>query len=357
LTQFKSTLIVLIANLVLGLLLCACSQRTMEKGRTASSAKFSEPLRMAISPYQDTAFLVNVKSLGLGEKYGTKLELLTLPWEDILPAVASAGKTVDIGYASLATYLTKSENLNKQGNDPVLFIYPLLVFKGNGFVSFNPSVPVLNHESVNNNPLVKKFLSYKIGAPKSSFAQMLLYMLTKKIGMKFSNLPITDTTMNDGLLAAENGSLDIAAAGVPQRTEALKQYGRVVFSADALGVGDIVGLVCKESVYKERRKDIDSLIKMQFDCEKFVLNDLDHHSDAMLTYLKANAATQYTLPEFKQALTYQYFPLSIKDAEKEMVFNKGKYSIDKQTDAVNQYLLDIGAIKTARPTPKIISLN
>ncbi len=187
--------------------------------------------------------------------------------------------------------------------------------------------------------------------------QMLLYMLAQKAGLKFSDLSITYTTMNDGILAAENGSLDIAAAGVTQRTEALKRHGRVVFSADALEVGDIVGLICKESVYTRRKKDIDTLTKMHFDCEKYVLSDLDHHSDAMLAYLKANASTKYTLPEFKQALTYQYFPLSIKDINDEILSPKGKYSIDKQTTIVNQYLLDIGIAKFPRLVPKIVRLG
>src|SRR5271156_6725848 len=83
-------------------LLTACS---INSDNTAASTSTDSSLRMAISPYQDTAFLVNVKELGLEKKYGTKIELLTLPWEDILPAVASAGKTVDVGYASLTMYL------------------------------------------------------------------------------------------------------------------------------------------------------------------------------------------------------------------------------------------------------------
>jgi ABC-type nitrate/sulfonate/bicarbonate transport system substrate-binding protein len=355
LANLKNRLGISTAILLLSTLLCACSNQVAHEGEELS--KSHEPLRMAISPYQDTAFLVNAKELGLEKKYGTKLELLTLPWEEILPAIASAGNTVDVSYASLTTYLTKSENLNKQTDDPVLFIYPLLVFKGNGFVTFNPTVPELTHENIKNQTLVKKFLAFKIGAPKSSMGQMLLYMLAQKAALKFADIPITDITMNDGLLAAENGSLDIAAAGVPQRTEAIRRHGRVVLSADTFGVGDIIGLVCKESVYKKRQKDIDSLIKMHFDCEKYVLSDIDHHSDTMLAYLRAKASTKYTLPEFKQALTYQYFPLSVKEVEESMVSSVGKYSIGKQTAMVNQYLVDIGTIKSALSVPKPIVLS
>lgn len=159
--------------MTLSALLCSCAKQGTGTTSSAASLGSDVPLRMGISPYQDTAFLVNAKPLGLEKKYGTRLELLTLSWEEILPAVASAGKTVDAGYASLTDYLTKSENLNSGSDDSVLFIYPLYVFEGYGFVSFNKSVPELNHHSINDPALVKKFLSYKIGVPKSSMGQML----------------------------------------------------------------------------------------------------------------------------------------------------------------------------------------
>jgi ABC-type nitrate/sulfonate/bicarbonate transport system substrate-binding protein len=326
----------------------ACS-----KSPDASSDESNAPLRMAISPYQDTAFLVNVKKLGLEKKYGTKVELLTIAWEDILPAIASAGQSVDVGYASLTDYLTKCENLNSASDDPVLFIYPIWVFRGAGFVTFDPNVPTLDRQTVENRLLDKKFLSYKIGVAKNSMNQMVLFMLTQKAGTKFSDVSFTDISLNDGILATENGSLDIAAAGVTQRTEVEKRHGRVVLTMDTFGMGDIDGLACKASVYKKRKKDIEALIRMEFDCKKYVLSDLDHNSETILAYLKDHASTQYSLAEFKHALSFQYFPLSTQDVDKEILSNNGKYSIEKHVANVNAYLKAIGVAKSPRPVPKI----
>lgn len=312
---------------------------------------------MAISPYQDTCFLVNAEPLDLEKKYATDLELVTLPWEEILTSLASAGPTVDAGYASLTDFLTKEANINKQTDDPVVFVYPLYVFKGGGFVTFNSAVPELNQKTINDPATVKKFLSFKIGAPKNSMLQMLLFMLAKKAGMKLSEVRFTDIMYHDGLLAAENGSLDIAAAGVTQRTEAEKRHGRVVLTMDTLGMGDIDGLACKRSTYKRRKKDIEALIKMQFECQQYVLTDLDHHSDTILAYLKDRASTQYTLAEFKKALTHQYFPSGIDEVQKEILSESGKYSIDKHTSLINEYLKEAGIAQSAHPTVKIISVS
>ena len=52
----------------------------------------TDTLRVAIAPYQDIAMLVNYKHLSLDQKYGVSLQLMTMNWEDIPPAVASAGR-------------------------------------------------------------------------------------------------------------------------------------------------------------------------------------------------------------------------------------------------------------------------
>ena len=69
-------------------------------GRLATVATQTKSIRVAISPYQDIGMVVNLKPMGLEKKYGVDVELQTLAWEDIVPAMASHGTTFDLGYAS-----------------------------------------------------------------------------------------------------------------------------------------------------------------------------------------------------------------------------------------------------------------
>jgi len=311
------------------------------------------PLKVGISPYQDIAMIVNVKNLGLEKKYGTDIELITLPWEDILPAVASKGETVDVGFGSLAEYLQKVENLNKNSDDPVLFVYPNYVFKGCGFVCFNPAVPEITPANVNDPATLRKFLSFKLGAQKNSQNDMLLILLAHKAGVPYSQLHITDITINDGLLAAEQGSLDAAAAGLTQRTEALKRHGRVVLTMETLGAADVDGFVCKESILKRRRQDIQSLVHMWLDCSKYVTSDIEHHTGAEFAYLSKNAATKYTIAEFKRALTQEYFPTTLEEVQENILAPNSKYSVARERKQVGDYLVDIGAVKAPPQMPKM----
>jgi ABC-type nitrate/sulfonate/bicarbonate transport system substrate-binding protein len=332
-----------------------CSQRSeVEKaGETSSSSDGA--LKVAISPYQDIAMLVNEKNLGLEKKYGTQLELITLPWEDIPNAIASGSSAVDVGFVGLTDYLSKVENMNATDKDPIVYVYPDYVFRGGGFVSFKKDVPIIDAKTVTDPKVVRQFLSFKIGAQRSSCFQMAIFELAKKVGMKPSELNLIDTTINDGLLAAENGSLDIASAGLTQRTEAVKRGGRVVLTIDTMGIVETDGFVCKESTLKRRRKDLENLVRMWFDCTNYVTSDVDHHAGATLAYLKKNAATQYTLEQYKRTIAEEYFPKSPAEAERELVRPEAKWSLDRQGRFTIDYLHEIGA--KAPKTPPVPALS
>jgi ABC-type nitrate/sulfonate/bicarbonate transport system substrate-binding protein len=354
-SSVKSLLVVLQITLVM--FLAGCSSKLSSASSSSVESKQPVPLRVAIAPYQDMSILFSEKEPVLEKQYGVKLEFLTMPWEEIIPAVASAGQTVDVGFASIADYMCKSEHLNGRGDDPLLYIYPAYIFHGGAFMTFNPAVPVLDPHTVKDHALVKKFLTFKLGVQKNSCSHMLLWLLAYNAGVKFSSIQVVDTTLNDGMLAVENGSLDAAAAGLTQRTEALKRHGRVAVDMDTVGLVDISGFICKESVYRKRKKDIESLIRIWCDCSRYVLSDIDHHSAASLAYLKANASTKYTLDEFKRALAQEYFPRNVAEEQRDIISSTGKYSIARIATLSNQYLLDIGAIKTAGPIPQMITIK
>ncbi len=342
-------------SVLAGLMLSACTatQEPLPSNRLDTAAA---PLRVAVSPYQDIAMFQNEKLLGLEDKYGTKLELVTMAWDDILPAIASAGQTADVGFGSLVEYLEKLENLNSKTDDPVMFIYPAYVFKGGGFISFNKSMPDLTPETISNRDLVKKFLTFRFGIQKHNVSEMVLFSLARRVGFDTAKLHTTDITLNDSLLATENGSLDASWAGLTQRTEALKRHGRIVLTMETVGLADITGFVCKASTLKRRRKDIEAMIRMWFDCTDYVFKDLDHHTAAPLAWLKANASTQYTLPEYKKAITQECFPTSIAEAKQLIVDRDGKYSSDRIAREVGQYLVETGAARFAPPPPKLLQL-
>lgn len=324
-------------------------------GGCQSNKSSSGSLTVAISPYQDIAMIVNADSLKLESKYALKLNLVTMSWEDILPAVASAGRTVDVGFGSLTEYLTKYGEFNKNASDSIMFIYPLYVFNAGAFVTFNDSVPSLNKETIKDTTVVKQFLGYRIGAQRESIYEMMLYALAGRVGVNPKDLNLFDTPLNDGFLAASSHSLDISSAGLTQLTETLKLNGRVVLNMDALGFADITGFICKKSTLVTHDKEIRALIQIWFDCVSHVFADIDRNSHNSLEYLRTTASTDYTLEEYKKALSQEFFPKSLADSKEVFLRSNGVYSLRRISSEVNEYLLHVG--KTQHPAPIPVPLD
>lgn len=314
----------------------------------------SRALRVGLSPYQDLAMIVNIKPLGLEKKYGTDVELITLPWEELLPSVATVGRGLDVGFASYAEYLTKYNNLNTGTSDPILFVYPLYVFKGGAFVTFKADIPTLSGSGLGDKELVQKVLQSKIGAQKKSIYEMMLFRLAVIGGEDPKKLQIIDTPLDQGFIAAEQGSLDAASAGLTQITEAQRRNGRVILTMDDLKFADFTGFIVKKSVYVAREKDIKNLINMWFESVDFVYRDLDKNSAASLAYLNSQASTRYTLDEYKRALSQEFLPRSVAEAEKQFVDDGGMFPVRTIRGTVLQYLTQEGVIKAAPAIPDFI---
>lgn len=343
------TLKAILALSLLGILVFSCNNKVKEG---------SVPLKLAISPYQDLAMIVNLKNLDLEKKYNLKVELQTLPWEEIIPAISSAGETVDVGFASYVEFITKSNNLNKNSKDSIVFIYPAYIFAGGGFTTFKKDFPVLDEKSAKNPALIKKFLSYKIGAQKNSMFDMAIYRLANSVSMDIKDLKVIDTPMSDGILALQSGSLDFAAAGLTQRNEVEKQGGKVALSFKTLGFADITGFICKKSVLEKRRAEIEKLIKIWFECVSYVTSDVDKHVGvATLPYLAKNASTKYTIETYKNAISQEIFPNNIVEANKIIIADSAHFSGTHIYETVSNYLVK-NKIVTYKPSkPKFITVN
>lgn len=324
-----------------------------------SSCKKEVKLRVAISPYQDIAMIVNKDNLKLEEKYKTGIDLITMNWEEILPAVSSAGETVDVGFGSLTEYLTKYENINKSTNDPVLFIYPAYIYKGGGFLSFNKNVPVITKDNVANDSIVRHFLSFKIGAQKNSIYEMILFSLANRHKIPFKGLKIYDTPMNDGFLAAQghNPSIDITSAGLTQITEGNKYNGRLVLEMENVGFADITGFICKQSTLTNKRQQIEDFINMWFECVDYVFQDINANSRFSLKYLDEKAATKYTLEQYKTALSQEYFPKTLSESENSIVSDSGLYSYKRISGDIIEYLFTNSIVKNKPPVPHFIEIK
>jgi hypothetical protein len=141
------------------------------------------------------------------------------------------------------------------------------------------------------------------------------------------------------LLAALNGSLDVVGVGLTQRAEALKEGGRTVLNMDNVGFADITGFLVRQSTLTARRQEIEKLIRIWFECVDFVLSDIEKNAGDTIRYLDAKSATQYTLTGFADALSNEYFPRSVQEAQRILIDESGKFSAVRISKSIVDFLL------------------
>jgi len=302
---------------------------------TAGCASQSQQIRYGISPYQDTAMPVVAQSMDLYRKNGLNVELVNVAWEDIIPSLASHGRTIDVGIGSINLLLPRAENINAQGGGDVIFYYPLYVFKGAALmVSKESGVRPLSeflakYPNDRNRAIkeaVQQIVGMTVGVPQGTpYEEMLMYAF-KTAGEDYrKEVKLTYVNLQDALPAFLGGHLQVSGAGVTQRTEAQRHGARVFMQMEDINFAEIIGLVTTQHYAAAHSSELDKLERIWFESVDYLMNDVDHRAAPVLSYLAKTASTKYSLDEYKQALGFQLFPRSEQEARQLFLDPAGRF--------------------------------
>jgi NitT/TauT family transport system substrate-binding protein len=312
-------------------------------------------IRYGISPFQDTAMPKVSEGIGLFEKHGLAVELISVGWEDIVPSLASGGRTIDVAIGSINTFLPRAENINKVGGGDVRFFFPLYVFKGatllmqkdsemTSLTHFNAHYPKDRNLAIKEAMLQLK--GKTIAVPKGTPYEQMLYAGLEIAGMDPErDVDIRNVKLADALLAFRNGDVDVIGAGVTQRTEATRDGAQVFLDMDSFGFAEIVGLMTTQKFADEHPEVLEKIIVVWFESVRYLFEDVEKNSRHVLDYLDATSSTKYSLEEYKKALSFQEFPRSIDEADKLLMAKDSKFFWRRTWDIVNDYLIKQGDIK------------
>jgi ABC-type nitrate/sulfonate/bicarbonate transport system substrate-binding protein len=309
----------------------------------------SDKIIYGISPFQDTSMPKVAEGMGLYEQNNLNVELVSVAWEDVIPSIASGGRTIDIGIGSINLLLPRAENINVLGGGDVTFYFPLYVFKGASLM-MNKELKIKTISDFLELYPDDRNRAMKIGLPQGTPYEQMLLAALKIAGMSPENdIDLRYVKLSDGLPAFLSGNLDIVGAGVTQRTEAMRYGHKIFIDMESLGFAEIIGIVTTKRFAEKHPSELKKLIYIWFESVEKLMSDVDKHSKHVLEYLSATASTRYTLEEYKRALNFQEFPTSIEKAKSLFADEKGKFYWKRTWDIVNSYLLDTGKIK--KPIP------
>jgi ABC-type nitrate/sulfonate/bicarbonate transport system substrate-binding protein len=299
------------------------------------------------------------EGMGMYRANGLNVDLRTVAWEDIVPSLASAGQTIDVGIGSINLLLPKAENIDVKGHGDVVFYYPLYVFKGAAILMHKESRirPLSDfirlYPSDRNRAIREAMLQLKgmsIAVPQGTPYEQMLLAALKVAGMNpKTDIDLRYVKLADSLPAFLQGGVDLVGAGVTQRTEAARHGHRVFMDMESLGFAEVIGLVTTNHFAQAHPAEMQKLVRIWFDSVDKLMSDIDGNSKYVLSYLDKTASTKYSLKEYKAALTFQEFPRSIQDDEKLMFDPAGRFYWKRTWDIVDDYLVSTKA--SSAPIP------
>ena len=254
-------------------------------GCGGGSSGGSEQIRYGISPFQDTAMPVMAQSMGLYKSNGLNVELLNVGWEDVIPSLASRGRTIDVGIGSINLLLPRAENINVQGGGDVVFYYPFYVFKGAALLvqkeskvrpvsEFLAKYPTDRTRAITE--AMRQIEGMTVGVPQGTPYEQMLMSAFKTAGQDYRKaVKLTYVKLADALPAFLAGQLQVCGAGVTQRTEAERFGHRVFLQMEDINFAEIIGLVTTRHYADGHRDQLEKLRSVWFESVDYLMGDVD----------------------------------------------------------------------------------
>lgn len=315
-------------------------------------------ITLGISPYQDTAIPVIAQTNGIYDEREVNVDLRTIEWENIVPSLATRGETIDVAIGSINTFLPRANAVNTGQDDPVIFVAPLYVFKGASLVAnkdsgIRPYREILTEENGDKDRALRVFVNQldgaRIGYPSGTPYEQLFIEATKGADRTVEEFRPTDVQIADALPALLSGNLELAAAGVTQRTEALRDGHYVAIETEDLGFAEVVGLMTTKSFYESHSEEIEQIRLAWFDSIQLLESQPEVATTGILDYLERNASTRYTFEEYLDSLSAQEFPSTAAAADDMFGNQAARFYWRTTWDIVNDYLLATEAIDEKVP--------
>ena len=318
----------------------------------------STTIRFGMSPYQDTAIPVLSEAMGLYKQNGMNVELVNVPYENVITSLASAGETIDVGINDVGSFLPRAQDINVKGGGDVVFYAPLYVFKGASLMTrkelklktlsdFTEVYPNDRDKAITET--MKQLKGKRVGVPKGSVYEQMLVSTLKTAGMTTKDIDLRYVNLADALPAFLSGNLDVIGAGVTQRTEAERYGHKALLDSESMGFASIDGLMTTKRFADAHPKEMQKLVDIWFQTINKLSEDVPNNSKPIRDWLTQKASTNYSPEEYKNSLTWQEFPKSRAEATALMNKPEGKFYWQRAWDILNDFLVNTHTIEQAIP--------
>ncbi len=337
----------LVSLCVAALVPAACGGDERERETAAGGANAENAggkITLGISPFQDTLLPLVAERKGWFEEANLDVELKTLGWEAIMPAVASGA--VDVAINNTTGVISVA---NREPN--VIYWYGWNPFtEGAALIGSKDgdlkTVEQLQKQGLSEKEAVDQALKQLRGktivTTLSSDMGKAVNSALESVGMNREDVKLVDLNPDQGLAAFLAGRTgDAYLGGVPQRTKAVKEGFPIIASGPQLAPPPINGFVTTKSFAQANEEQMLTLMNVMFKTIQHCNKNTDDCADIIVGELNKTTGGGLTNADFKafwqKIENYAANPQEVQRA----ILDPSGYAYWKKTwDGDNEYLVE-----------------
>jgi ABC-type nitrate/sulfonate/bicarbonate transport system substrate-binding protein len=304
-------------------------------------------VKVGISPFQDTYLPVIGEEKGWFEEAGLKVELKSLAWNAITPALISGDVDLAInnttGVVSIAG--ADPEIVYAYGWNPFTQGSALMIRANGDLRPVDQWEAELGDHSKARTATLEALAGRTIVTTLSTDMGKQIVDALASVGMSQDDVTLVDMDPDAGLAAFLTGTGDAYLGGVPQRAKALSEGMIIGLSGPDLAAPPINGVLAKRQFVEDNEKALLAFINVMHRIIRYCDAETDACGTSITERLNNETAAGLTLEGFKDY--WQKIELYAPDASaaREMILDPQGVSYWKTTwDSDNAYLVDTGAI-------------
>ncbi len=301
-------------------------------------------IKLGISPFQDTLLPFIGLEKGWFAEEGLDVELITLAWNDVGPALASRSVDVAVNNTSGVVALVHQA-------PEIIYWYGFNPFDQGSALMANPdsglkSVEEFEAEGMSHDDAVTAAFEQLEGTTilttmATDMGKEVILAL-KSVGLDYrQDAEIIDMDPDQGLAAFISGTGDAYLGGIPQRTRATKEGMKVIASGPDLSPPPVNGFLTTDEFATENDEAMLKLMHVMFRIIRWCDDNTDECGTMITDELNSQTGASMTVDDFTTFWqNWEHYALNASDVQ-EMILDPGGYSYWKATwDHDNQGLYE-----------------
>jgi len=327
---------------VLALAGCASGGDTLEEGADGLTK-----LTIGISPFQDTYLPIIGEEQGWFEEVGLDVELKSLAWNAITPALISGDVDMAVNNTTGVVSIANSDPdiVYAYGWNPFTEGSALMIRDDDSLKTIDELEAELGDREEARTAMIESLAGKTIVTTLATDMGKQINDALASVGMDETDVEFVDMDPDAGLAAFLSGTGDAYLGGVPQRSRALDEGMQIGLSGPELAPPPINGIITKRGYVENNQDEILAFLNVMHRIVRYCDAETDACGTTVTDRLNEETAAGLTLDGFKEY--WQNIELYAGNAAgaKEMILDESGVAYWKATwDSDNSYLVDTGAI-------------